>query len=382
MAPAASTRKPRKKATPAQKKAQKPKSELGEVLAATEKRYGGTQIIKASKTIQPMRISTGVFILDLALLGGMPHNRQSMIVGKKHSGKSMLSMLIAASAQYYYPDQQVILVDLEGTFDKVWAGVLGVDLDKLLIVQPDTGEMAVDIAESLVQSKEASLVIIDSLAALVPFKESEAEAGDQLVGLQARLIARMVRKLTTALIRERKRGHYVTTLYINQFRSKIGGFQKFGEPLSIPGGMALEHSTSVQMVMKNREHAGRDASDVEIMDYNEHSYTIQKNKLNNGPRTGEFKMVRTRMPGIHLGIGDIDENKSLLTYAKKLGLWGGAGKSQKLILPDREIKFANQDQAYLTLNEDDDLTWELRCHLIRQQAINQGMPPEFIETIK
>lgn len=338
--------------------------------------------MKASKTVQPLRISTGVFILDLALLGGIPHNRQSMVVGKKHSGKSMLSMLIAASAQYYYPDQQVVLVDLEGTFDKVWAQALGVDLERMLIVEPDTGEMAIDISESIIQSKEASLVIVDSLAAIVPYAEQEAEAGDAMVGVQARLIARMVRKLTTALLRERKRSHFVTTLYINQFRAKIGGFQKFGEPLSIPGGHALEHSTSVQMTMKNREHHGKDAADVEIMDYNEHSYSIQKNKMNNGPRTGEFKMVRTAMPGIHLGVGDIDENRTLIAYAKKLGFWAGAGKNQKLILPDREIKVANQDAAYLILNQDDDLAWALRCQLIQQQARNQGMPSEFIETIK
>lgn len=320
--------------------------------------------------------------MDLALLGGIPHNRQSMIVGERHSGKSTTSCLLIASAQHYYPDQLVVLIDLEGTFDKVWAAMLGVDLDRLLIVQADTGEMAVDLAEAIVCTKETSLVVIDSLAALTPFAEVEAEAKDALVGTQARLIGRMVRKLTTALIRERKRGHLVTMLYLNQFRSKIGGFAGFGEPRSIPGGKALEFATSVQLIIKNKEHAGKDGSDVDVMDYNEHSYTITKNKLNNGPRTGEFKMVRVPMPTHSLEIGDIDESRTLISYAKKFGLYTGAGKNQLLQFDDVKLKFANQDKAYQALNEDDDLSWGLRCRLIKQQAVNLGMPEEFVRTIR
>ena len=358
-----------------------PQTELGAVIAATEKRYGGSQIVKASQTRQPMRISTGGFILDLALLGGMPHNRQSMIVGEKHGGKSMLACLVIASAQFYYPDQMCVLLDIEGTFDPVWAATLGVDLDRLLIVQADTGEMAVDLADALISSRETSLIVLDSLAALTPMAEQDAEAADALVGVQSRLVGRMVRKNTTALIRERKRGHLVTTLYINQFRSKIGGFAGFGEPRSIPGGKALEYSTTVQMIIKNKEHTGKDESDVDIMDYNEHSYTITKNKLNNGPRTGEFRLVRRAVPSQHLDVGDIDEARTLVAYAKKFGYWSGAGKNQKLAVGDQSYKFANQDQAFLMLNENDDVAWALRCQLIRQQAINLGMPDEFAETI-
>lgn len=365
-----------------QQKKTKPVSELGEVIAATNKRYGGSQIIPASRTIQPARISTGIFILDLALLGGMPHNRQSMIVGEKHSGKTTLSCLLIASAQFYYPDQVCVLIDLEGTFDKVWASILGVDLERLLIVQADTGEMAVDLVEALVCSRETALIIPDSLAALMPMAEGEAEAADPLVGVQSRLISRMIRKNTTALIRERKRGHLVTILYINQFRSKIGGFAGFGEPRSIPGGKALEFSTSVQLIVKNKEHSGKDESDVDIMDYNDHSYTITKNKLNNGPRTGEFKLVRKAISSQHLNVGDIDEARTLVAYAKKFGFWTGAGKAQKLEVNGSIHKFSNQDQAFLVLNEEDDFAWELRCQLIRQQAINMNMPKEFVETIK
>ena len=339
-------------------------------------------IVPATRTKQPVRISTGVFILDLALLGGMPHNRQSMIVGDRHSGKSMMLCLLIASIQYYYPDQVCVIIDLEGTFDKVWAQTLGVDLERLLIVEADTGEQAVDLAEALVSSKETSLVGIDSLAALTPFAELDEEAEKALVGVQARLVARMVRKLTTALIRERKREHYVTTMYLNQFRAKIGGFQKFGEPRSIPGGRALEYSTTVQMIMKNKEHTGRDDQDIDLVDYNEHSYTITKNKMNNGPRTGEFKLIRRPLPGQHLDIGDIDESATLIAYAKKMGYWTGQGQGQRLQFDDVNLKFKSQDQGIIALNEDDDMAWALRCALIRQQAYNLGMPPEFIESIQ
>lgn len=360
----------------------KPKSELGEVIAATKKRYGGSMIVPATATKQPIRISTGVFILDLALLGGMPHNRQSMMVGERHSGKSTMLCLLIASAQYYWPDQMPVIIDLEGTFDKVWAATLGVDLDRLLIVEPDTGEMAVDLAESIVCSKETSLVGIDSIAALTPFAEQEAEAADALVGVQARLVSRMVRKLTTALIRERKRDHFVTTMYLNQFRSKIGGFSGFGEPRSIPGGKALEFATTVQMIMRNKEHAGKDDHDIDLVDYNEHAYTIVKNKMNNGPRTGEFKLIRRPLPAQHLGIGDVDEARTMITYAKKMGFWTGAGQAQRLTFDDVDMKFRSQDQGVAMLNEDDGIAWELRCALIRQQALNLGMPPEFIEAVQ
>src|SRR5690606_3448584 len=128
--------------------------------------------------------------------------------------------------------QTVAIIDVEGTHDATWSEKNGVDQDKLLVVKPETGEMAVDTADALCSTKEVSLIVVDSIAALTPFKEVEDSADDQHVGLQARLVGRMVRKLTSTLISERNRGHEVTVLFINQYRMKIGVM--FGDPRTMP----------------------------------------------------------------------------------------------------------------------------------------------------
>lgn len=269
-------------------------------------------------------------------------------------------------------------VVVHNTFDATWAKALGVDLERLQVVECDSGEMAVDVGAAVIQSLETSLVVVDSIAALSPMKEQEDSAEDANVALQARLVAKFVRKVTSGMIKERQRNHLVTLLHLNQFRTKIGGY---GDPRTLPGGRALEYSTSFQVIIKNKENKGRDVHGVETMTHNEHPYTITKNKMNNGPRTGEFTLIREAQEENHLAIGDIDDSSTVLSYAKKFGLYHGGGTSWKLEFEDTNKKFGKAAQAIDALREDYDLYWALRTHLIRLQAVKYNMPRQFIERI-
>ena len=206
-------------------------NELEVTFAEIEKRYGtiGYPIRRrGGNIVQPVRIPTGAFVLDFALLGGIPMGKVTHLIGNKHSGKSMLASKIMGYAQRQMPDRKCVLIDIEKGFEPIWARKLGCDIDNLEVLEADTGEMAADMADAVVQSKETSLLVIDSLAAMVPTKEAESSAEDHHMALQARLIGHVCRKMISDMTKERMRGHDVAVLFINQWRTKIG--QMFGDP--------------------------------------------------------------------------------------------------------------------------------------------------------
>lgn len=354
------------------------KEELKGTLAEIEKRYGKV-ITPGSSATQPLRISTGSFMLDFCTLGGISSGRISKLVGNKHAGKSTMSDKIIANAQKQFPDQRVVKMDMEGTHEAVWSEKLGVNNDDLLLVQPETGEAALDMADALIHTKEVSLIVVDSLAQLVPAKELNSSMEDQHVGLQSRLIGSFVRKAVTGLMSERQRGHNITLLFINQFRSKIGGWSPTGDPLTEPGGKGLGFAYSLEVTIKNKEEKGKDANDMETMVENEHAFSITKNKLNGGPRSGEFRLRRVPDEEAGLGIGDIDDVETMLVYAKKFGAYTGGGSSWTLDFWDEEHRYGGIKDARLRLYEDRDLMWKLRNFLICEQAKSLGMPDSFLE---
>lgn len=356
------------------------KGELGDTISAINKRYGATTCRQASSIHQPGRISTGSFMLDFCLLGGIPENRISMVVGERHAGKSTIANKIISNAQVKYPDQACVYVDVEGTYESTWARHLGVDNDMLRVAECETGEMAVDISDAVIRSRETSLVVIDSIAALVPMKEIEDSAEDAHVALQARLVGNMIRKVQSGLIAERKRGHYVTVLFINQFRNKIGGFVG-RDPRTVPGGKALEFATSLQWIMKNKEVKGKSEEEIDSLKVNDHSFTITKNKLNAGPRSGEFQLVRQFDPETGLGIGAIDDAATLLVYAKKFGSYSGGGGRFRLEYGRVSQVFGKVSEAIEWVYSDVRHYASLRSHLLRMQAKALDMPTEFINTL-
>ncbi len=214
-------------------------------LAQIEKQFGKGSIMRlgqeASRSSVEV-ISTGCLTLDLAMgVGGLPRGRVVEIYGQESSGKTTVALHAIAQAQK--AGGVAAFIDVEHALDPTYASRLGVNLDELLISQPDTGEQALEIAEALVRSGAVDIVVVDSVAALVPRAEIEGEMGDAHVGLQARLMSQALRKLTGAISKSR-----TVCVFINQLREKVGIM--FGNPETTPGGRALKFYSSIRLEVR------------------------------------------------------------------------------------------------------------------------------------
>ena len=223
------------------------KQALDIALKQIEKQFGKGSIMKLGES-EGQRVSTvssGSLSLDIALgVGGYPRGRIVEIYGPESSGKTTVALHAIAEAQKQ--GGQAAFIDAEHALDPVYAKNLGVDIDELLLSQPDTGEQALEIAEALVRSGAIDIVVIDSVAALVPKAEIEGEMGDAHVGLQARLMSQALRKLSGAINKSK-----TTAIFINQIREKVGVM--FGNPETTPGGRALKFYSSVRLEVRRAE---------------------------------------------------------------------------------------------------------------------------------
>lgn len=223
------------------------KQALDMALRNIEKQFGKGSIMKLGETAE-QRIATipsGSLALDVALgIGGYPRGRVIEIYGPESSGKTTVALHAIAEAQA--KGGQAAFIDAEHALDASYARALGVDIDELLLSQPDTGEQALEIAEALVRSGAIDIVVVDSVAALVPKAEIEGEMGDSHMGLQARLMSQALRKLSGAINKSK-----TTAIFINQVREKIGVM--FGNPETTPGGRALKFYASVRLEVRRAE---------------------------------------------------------------------------------------------------------------------------------
>ena len=217
------------------------KQALDRALAQIDKAFGKGSIMRLDEDAHNLipGISTGALSLDLALGGkGIPRGRIVEVFGPESSGKTTLALTVLAHAQ---KDGGVAaFIDAEHALDPSWARKIGVNIDDLLVSQPDTGEQALEICELLVRSNAVDVIVVDSVAALIPRAEIEGEMGDAVVGLQARLMSQAMRKLTGVIARSN-----CTVIFINQIREKIGVM--FGSPETTPGGRALKFYSSVRL---------------------------------------------------------------------------------------------------------------------------------------
>lgn len=217
------------------------KKALDQAFKQIEKKYGKGSIMKMGEAprVAVEAIPTGAVNLDIALgIGGLPRGRVIEIYGPESSGKTTLALHVIAEAQKL--GDTCAFVDAEHALDAEYAGNLGVNIDELILSQPDTGEAGLDIAESLVRSGAVGLIVIDSVAALVPKAEIEGEMGDSHMGLQARLMSQALRRLTGIISKSN-----TTVIFINQLREKIGVM--FGNPETTTGGRALKFYSSVRL---------------------------------------------------------------------------------------------------------------------------------------
>ncbi len=223
------------------------KKALEMALNQIEKQFGKGAVMKLGETkhVNIDAISTGALSLDIALgIGGVPRGRIVEVYGPESSGKTTVALHIVAEAQK--AGGEAAFIDAEHALDPVYAQKLGVDIDSLIVAQPDTGEQALEIAEALVRSGAMDIIVIDSVAALVPKAEIDGEMGDAHVGLQARLMSQALRKLAGVISKSK-----TTAVFINQLREKVGVM--FGNPETTPGGRALKFYASVRLDVRRIE---------------------------------------------------------------------------------------------------------------------------------
>lgn len=326
------------------------KAALETALAQIEKQFGKGAVMKlgANVTMQVDAIPTGSLGLDLALgIGGVPRGRIVEVYGPESSGKTTLALQILAEAQKM--GGEVAFIDVEHALDPTYAAALGVDIDSLLVSQPDTGEQAMEICEALVRSGAIDAVVVDSVAAMVPRAEIEGEMGDSHVGLQARLMSQALRKLTGVI---GKTG--TIAIFINQLREKVGVM--FGNPETTTGGRALKFYSSVRLDVRRIE-ALKQAGEVVG---NRTRIKVVKNKVAPPFREAEFDIMFGQ--GISRE-GDALDLASDLGIVNKSGAWyayngekiGQGRENAKQFLKDRPEVFAEieaQVRAHYGLGAD------------------------------
>ena len=314
---------------------------LDVAMSQIEQTYGKGSIMKlGQRTAMDIEaISTGSLSLDVALgIGGLPKGRIVEIYGPESSGKTTLALHVIAEAQKN--GENCAFIDAEHALDPAYAKKLGVNIDELLISQPDTGEQALEITDSLVRSKAISVLVVDSVAALTPKAEIEGEMGDAHMGLQARLMSQALRKLTGSVSKSN-----CMVIFINQIRMKIGVM--FGNPETTTGGNALKFYSSVRLDIR-RIGTVKDGDEVTG---NETRVKVVKNKVSPPFRQAEFQIIYNKGINRTGELVDMAADKKII---EKAGAWYsyegekiGQGKSNACEFLDANQKISQEIEKKL-----------------------------------
>ena len=319
--------------------------------AEIEKKFGNGSIMRygdGGPQLEVEAIPTGSLALDAALgIGGVPRGRIVEIYGPESSGKTTLSLEILAEAQA--AGGVVAFIDAEHALDPTYAARIGVDIDEVLISQPDTGEQGLEIVEMLVRSNAVDVVVVDSIAAMVPKAEIEGDMGDSHMGLQARLMSQALRKLTAVISKSR-----TAVIFINQIREKIGVM--FGNPETTPGGRAMKFYASVRMDVRKGDaiKSGSDNVGHRV------KVKIVKNKLAPPFKTAEFDILFGRGISREGSLIDVGTEKGVIQKAGAYYSFGDIRLGQG----------RDNARAYLEQNPDlaDEIDDQIREKLLADRA--------------
>ncbi len=290
-------------------------------ISQIEKAYGKGSIMKMGESVGKLEVEsipTGIVPVDLALgIGGLPRGRIIEIFGPEASGKTTIALAVIAQAQKN--GGTAALIDAEHALDPAWAQKIGVNLDDLLISQPDTGEQALEIAETLIRSGAVDVIVVDSVAALVPRAEIEGEMGDSMMGVQARLMSQALRKLTGAISKSK-----TVAVFTNQLREKIGVM--FGNPETTPGGRALKFYSSIRLDVRKIENL----KEGDKVIGSRHRVKVVKNKLAPPFRVAEYDIMSEEGISKEGGLIDVGVELGILSKSGAFYRWGtkliGQGK--------------------------------------------------------
>ncbi len=324
---------------------------LETAISQIEKQFGKGAVMKLgqSSALNVEAIPTGSIALDFALgIGGVPKGRIIEIYGPESSGKTTVALHVVAEAQKR--GGAAVFIDVEHALDPVYAQALGVDIDSLLVSQPDTGEQALEICEALVRSGAVDVVVIDSVAAMVTKAEIEGEMGDSHVGVQARLMSQALRKLTGAISKSN-----CVAIFINQLREKIGVM--YGNPETTPGGRALKFYSSVRLDVRRVEQIKQGG---EVIG-NRTKVKVVKNKVAPPFKEAEFDIMYGR--GISKE-GEILDLAVKFDHVQKSGAWFAIGDTRLGQGRDNVKEYIRNNPALL-----DDLTEKVRASMMA--AINE-----------
>ncbi len=310
-------------------------------ISQIEKAYGKGSIMKMGESVGKFEVDvipTGIVPVDLALgVGGLPKGRVVEIYGPEASGKTTLTLSTIAQAQK--EGGSAALIDAEHALDPIWAEKVGVNLDELLISQPDTGEQALEITETLIRSGAVDIIVIDSVAALVPRAEIEGEMGDSMIGVQARLMSQALRKLTGVISKSK-----TVVIFTNQLREKIGVM--FGSPETTPGGRALKFYASVRLDIRKIDNI----KDGDKVIGSRHRVKVVKNKVAPPFRLAEFDIMGEEGVSKEGGLIDVALELGLVTKSGAFYRWGS-----KMIGQGRESAkayFKEHKKDYQALEKD------------------------------
>lgn len=340
---------------------------VAEILAAFQKDKGESIGSFGGKLINATRIPTGIFPLDLALGGGFPRGKVTTIFGPESSNKTNIALLAIATHQRLWPHLVCVFVDIENEFNPEWAGLLGVDTKRLVVLKPDYAEQAVDLVEGMLYAEDCGLVVMDSLAALVGTAELEKSAEGAVVGGVSTIIGKLYRKTTAALSAAEKADRYPSLFYINQITYKVGVM--FGDPETMPGGKKPYYQSAIILRVYGKNITDKKVSDVMPV-AKEVSFIVKKWKLPILAASGRFEMVTQPHKG--LAIGQCDDFDTVKSYLEAFGEYGKADKKGWLI---RGESYDTQQQFKDRLYGDAEFGAKVRDGVIKTM-LNQGVLEE------